>query len=50
MKFQDLLDDFSKKAQTVLLEARIKANEELFAELNPEKFQAKLAELWVEEC
>jgi hypothetical protein len=48
--FQDLLDDFSKKAQTVLLEARIKANEELFAELNPEKFQAKAAVLWVEEC
>ena len=47
--FQDLLDDFSKKAQTVLLEARIKANEELFAELNPEKFQAKTAVLWVEE-
>jgi hypothetical protein len=48
--FQDLLDDFSKKAQTVLLEARIKEKEELLAELNPEKFQAKTAELWVEEC
>lgn len=48
--FQELLDDFSKTAQTVLLEARIKANEELFAELHPEKFQAKAAELWVEEC
>ena len=48
--FQELLDDFSKKAQAVLLEARIKASEELFAELNPEKFQAKAAELWVEEC